>query len=115
MPSRRSSPMRTKGGPCAGPKIMWSPPMMQVARRVAGAHRELRGRQGDLLAEERGVEADDVVLDDLAGLAEELERARVVEPHADLGRQPIDRRASMVASASCESGSSRGMRLTNMR
>ena len=62
--------------------------MWIVLLRVAGLDVELARRLRDLLEHEVGVEEDRVVLDPLAGLAEQLERAVVHELDADLGHQP---------------------------
>ena len=58
---------------------------MHVVLGVARVHSELRRRLGDVLEHELRVEPHEVALDLLSGLAEELERARLVELHADLG------------------------------
>ena len=55
---------------------------------VAGLEVELPRRLGHLLEHEVGVEEDRVVLDPLAGLAEQVERPVVHELDADLGHQP---------------------------
>ena len=62
----------------------------EIALWVAGLHPELARRERGLRAQEAGIEAHGGVLDRLAGLAEELERLRVVELDADLGREPVD-------------------------
>ena len=56
--------------------------------RVAGLDVELARRLGDLLEQEVGVEEDVVVLDPLAGRAEQVERPVGQELDADLGDQP---------------------------
>ena len=90
VPSRRSPSIRTNGGPCTGQKIMLSPP---ISRSRAGFRARIENssrRERGLRAQEGGVEADRVSVDRLARLAEELERAGMVELHADLGGEPLD-------------------------
>ena len=62
--------------------------MWTLLRGVAGLDVELARRLGHLLEHEVGVEEDGVVLDPLAGRAEQVERAVVHELDADLGHQP---------------------------
>ena len=57
---------------------------VHAVRRVARLHVELARRLGDLLEHEVGVELDVLALDGLPVLAEDLERAIVVELHAEL-------------------------------
>ena len=108
VPSRRSPSIRTNGGPCTGQKIMWSPPIRGrgPGRAPASRTRAARGRPGR--AETRGRSGPIVPVDRLAGLAEQVERARMVELHADLARRAAPTPSSSVASASSDSGSNRG-------
>ena len=68
---------------------MLSPPMVSDVGGVAGLQLELAGRLGDLLEDEVGVEADAVlVLDGLAGGAEQLDGLGQQELDSDLGDDP---------------------------
>ena len=60
---------------------------LEAALGVAGVQRECRRRLGDLLEHEVGVEPHDVVLDGLAGLAEETQRLGMVKGDPDLLEQ----------------------------
>ena len=62
---------------------------VRVVGRVAGLQLELAGRLGHLLEDELGVEADAVlVLHDLAGAAQELDRLGQQELDPELGHDP---------------------------
>src|SRR5438309_1811075 len=50
---------------------------------------DIRRSERGLRAQESGIEADGLLLDRLAGFAEELERGRVIELDADLGREAV--------------------------
>jgi hypothetical protein len=62
----------------------------EVPLGVSGAHRELARRERRLRAQKLGVEADGLAVDRLPGLAEELDRARMVELHPDLPGEAVD-------------------------
>ena len=81
---------------------MRSPPMCSVVLGVARVHRELRGRLGDLLEHELRVELDEVALDVLTGRSEQLERARLVELHADLGDEALPAAFDQLDGLGCE-------------
>ena len=66
--------------------------MWTELRRVARRDVELLRRLRDLREHELRVEEDGVVLDPLAGLAEQLQRTLGHELDADLGHEPPPRR-----------------------
>ena len=59
VPSRRSPPTRTNGGPLAGPKIIWSPPTMKSRAGLRACRRKLRRAPCRLGCKKSGIEAHD--------------------------------------------------------
>ena len=87
--SRRVSPSRMNGQPYTGANTMWSPPMCAVLLGVARLQLELARGLGHLLEDELGVEADAVlVLDDLTGASQQVDRLGEEELDPDLGDEP---------------------------
>ena len=62
---------------------------LEVVLGVARVQHEFRGRLRDLLEYELRVEAHEIALDPLTCPAEQLERPRLVELHADLGDEAL--------------------------
>ena len=87
MPSRRSSSRRTKGGPCAGPKTMWSPP---ITRSRSGLRARIRNSAGARAACARRKPGSKRTVDPSTvwpASRKSSKRVRVVELHADLRRE----------------------------